>query len=162
MKAQYFLTVALTLLVTNCGSAQTEEPNSASQISSDVSQPAPAELPAQENEKTEAEDQPGTILRTDLNKVLADGPAAILGRVLTEPVFEKGKFVGFRITEFTHGTPEAIDIRTGDVILRINGRMVERPEVYFEIFQELKVAGEISFELLRNGEEQTITYPVVD
>jgi len=101
-------------------------------------------------------------LRSDLNAILAAGPAALLAHVLTEPVKNSGAFVGFKITRFTHGNPPIIDLRTGDVILLVNGKKVERPEDYFIIFEELKVAREINFLLLRENKEISLSYPVIE
>ena len=96
-----------------------------------------------------------------MDGLLVEGPAGLLGRALTEPVFKRGKFEGFRITAFPRGEPKAIDLRVGDVILKVNGRSVERPENYYDIFQELKVATELRFELQRDGVEHTLVYPIV-
>ncbi len=149
------------LLSVGCGSAQTEVAEPASAATPEDSQPKQAETVDPVSEEV-VEAAPGTIRRIDLDGVLADGPGAILGRVLTEPVLERGKFVGFRITAFPRGAPAGIDLRTGDVVCRVNGRSVERPENYYEIFQELKVAGELRVELLRDGTAETLLYPIVE
>ena len=104
---------------------------------------------------------PGTIDRSALDELLAGGPAPILGMVVTEPYRERGRFVGFRIVSFTQGEPTAIDLRPGDVILAINGRRIERPEHYFEVFEALKRADELSFDVKRDGVDQQLTYPIV-
>jgi type II secretory pathway component PulC len=105
---------------------------------------------------------PGAILRADLQAVLAAGPAALLQKVVTEPVRKNGKFVGFRLAEFTQGAPAAIDLRPGDIILLVNGRKIERPENYFQVFEELQVASELRFRLLRDNEVKTLLYPIID
>jgi type II secretory pathway component PulC len=105
--------------------------------------------------------EPGTISRRDLDELLAHGPAPILAMVLTEPHRRAGRFVGFRIVAFPAGDPTAVDLRTGDVILAINGRRIERPEHYFEVFEALKTADEIELRLEREGRDQTLTYPIV-
>ncbi len=104
----------------------------------------------------------GKILRSDLMVVINQGPAVLLSKVETKPFKQQGKFLGFQIAAFTQGMPTVIDLKPGDVILKVNGRKVERPEHYFEIFQELKVAGELRFDILRDGAAQTLLYPIVD
>jgi type II secretory pathway component PulC len=104
--------------------------------------------------------EPGTIRRADLDALLAAGPGALLTRVETAPVHQAGRFVGFRITGFPQGAPRAIDLRAGDVVLRVNGHGVERPEQYFEAFRTLAGAAEIRFEILRDGEPMELLYPI--
>ncbi len=162
MKIQCIFSVLFALAIVSCGANQTKVSGSTVIKANSASPSPPKETPPQKSEEAETAPRSGTISRGDMNKVLADGPAALLGKVMTEPFFKNGKFIGFRITEFTGNIPEMIDLRSGDVVLEVNGRMIERPESYYEIFQELKVAGEIRFKLLRDGQEQSIAYPIVD
>lgn len=105
---------------------------------------------------------PGTITRQDLDAVLRAGPAAILSMVITEPVLKNGRFVGFKIARFTGKRPTAIDLRSGDVILKANGKTVERPEHYFAVLEDLKIATELRIEVLRDGEKTTLIYPILN
>jgi len=158
------LVVLVSLLVvaaSGCGSAQTDRSDSVDSTASDTATEPEEKQAIVEAEETPASLQPGTISRSDLDEVLVEGPGGVLGRALTEPVFKSGKFLGFRITAFPRGEPTAIDLRVGDVILKVNGSSVERPENYYDIFQELKVATELRFELRRDGVEQTLVYPIV-
>jgi S1-C subfamily serine protease len=106
--------------------------------------------------------QPGTVRRADLDALLAEGPGALLARVETAPEQRAGKFVGFRITGFPGGAPRMIDLRRGDVVIRVNGHGVERPEQFFEAFRTLSGAAEIRFEILRGGEPVELLYPITD
>ncbi len=106
--------------------------------------------------------QPGAIVRSELDAVLAGGPGRLLGRVATEPYRPSGKFVGFRITAFTRGAPQKIDLRVGDVILAVNERSIERPEHLLEVFERLASADELIFELLRSGQRVERRYLIVD
>ncbi len=161
-KSHLVLLVLLTIIATSgCGSAQMARSDSEDSTASDPASNPEENQAIAEVEETPASPQPGTISRSDLDEVLVEGPAGILGRALTEPVFKSGKFEGFRITAFPRGEPTVIDLRVGDVILKVNGRSVERPENYYDIFQELKVATELHFELRRDGVEQTLVYPIV-
>lgn len=104
----------------------------------------------------------GTISRSALQALLAEGPAALLAAVRTAPARVGGRFVGFRIEAFTRGPPEVVDLRVGDIILGVNGRAIERPEDYYEVFQQLASAAKIEFELLRDGNRRILVYPIVD
>ncbi|HUT77194.1 MAG TPA: hypothetical protein VM285_05885 [Polyangia bacterium] len=107
-------------------------------------------------------DEPGRIRRADLDALLAEGPGALLARVETTPVRRDGKFVGFRIAGFPKGAPKAIDLRPGDVVRRVNGHGIERPEQYFEAFRTLEGAAEIRFEILRDDQPLELLYPITD
>ncbi|MCP4679479.1 MAG: hypothetical protein GY854_29110 [Deltaproteobacteria bacterium] len=163
MNRNYLVMLVFSMIIaaSGCGSAKTDPSGPEDSAASD-----PSTNPEENRAITEADPPPaslppGAILRSDLDEVLVEGPAGILGRALTEPVFKDGRFQGFRITAFPRGDPTAIDLRVGDVILKVNGRSVERPENYYDIFQELKVATELRFELQRDGAAQTLVYPVV-
>ena len=150
----------LSLFFIGCGAAQPQESapvdppmNEAKTLPVDA---------ASATSEVEAPPKEGTIKRSDLNQVLDSGPAALLAEVFIDPVLDDGRFVGFRITQFVSDSPTTIDLRVGDVIVSVNGKTVERPENYFEIFQELKTAKSLSFELLRDGEEFNLLYPIIE
>jgi type II secretory pathway component PulC len=109
-----------------------------------------------------AQRTPGTIRRVELTQILALGPGAVLAMVETEPFRKDGKFVGFKIARFVHGTPAAIDLRDGDVLTAVNGLRIVSPDDFFRVFQELQVASEIRFDVLRDGAPLTLTYPVTE
>ncbi len=159
MKTTTLLAIALFSFGVSCGAAKSE----GSQPMIDATAKTPQTLPQKAiHKETKAVAPEGMILRSDLKQVLEAGPGALLRRVMTEPAKTEGRFIGFRITEFTNGKPSTIDLCIGDVILMVNGRKIERPEHYFEVFQELKVASELRFVVLRQGVEQTLSYPIVD
>jgi S1-C subfamily serine protease len=102
------------------------------------------------------------IGRAALEEVLSAGPAGVLASVQTDSVVDDGKFVGFRIVSFRVEVDPCLDLREEDVLTRVNGRVIERPEHYFEVFEALRTAKEIRFDLLRDGEPVTLTYPVTE
>ena len=104
----------------------------------------------------------GAISRTALNRIIADGPAAVLARVTTKPHRNSGRFVGFEIMGFSLAPPTAVDLKIGDVIIAINGLRIVKPEDYFRVFEELKVASELRFEFLRNNIKEERSYPIVE
>ena len=157
--------LALTLFVSACGSASvdTVEPVEETPLAPPGGNAASGALATEPSDTSKTrEAHPGTILRRDLHKVLAAGPAGVLAMVQTEPAREKGHFIGFRITAFVKETPEAIDLRTGDVLVAVNGKKIVSPDDYFRVFQELAVASELRFDLLRDGRPETISYSIVE
>jgi len=106
----------------------------------------------------------GSIRRSAVRRALAAGPGAFLQRVELEdePVFVKGRFHGFRIAKLRGDGWEGIDLRPGDVVTRVNGKSVERPQDAFEVFHGLEIAREIRVEYERDGAPRAVAYPIVD
>ncbi len=102
------------------------------------------------------------IVRSDLDELLAQGPAYVLAMVQSDSHKVDGRFVGFRIVSFRVDLDPCIDLREDDVIIRVNGKSIERPEHYFEVFETLKTAHRVQFDIQRDGTFLVLTYPVVD
>lgn len=105
-----------------------------------------------------------TVTRTAVLDVLDKGIPWILRQVETEPELAGGQFVGFRLVTFFQSDARfrGVDIAPGDVVLRINGLPIERPEQAYRIWQELRVASEIRVEILRAGTAREVDYTIVD
>lgn len=106
---------------------------------------------------------PGTIQRAALDDVLARGPGAFLSKVAVEPDLVEGRFVGFRVTELRDTSLfSSVDLQPGDTIVAVNGHAIERPEQAFEVWSALRVASELTIDVLRNGQPRQIRYPIVE
>lgn len=128
--------------------------------------PAPAEEPV-----AEAAPSPppppatqGQIARASLLPVLEGGLGRFLQGVETEPMLERGRFVGFRLVTLY---PEderftSIDLRPGDVVTRVNGQPIERPEQAIQVWNGLRVASELMIEYLREGQPRELRFEIVD
>jgi type II secretory pathway component PulC len=150
-----FVCVALGL---GCGSAmvETTEPftetsgaTMAQQGGGPETPPAPALLP-------------GQIRRSELLRVLDEGPALLLSRVVTEPMLNAGKFVGFRIKAFNGEPPKVPALEKDDVLLDLNGQKVERPEEFFAALTSLRKAKRLEVAVLRKGSKIVLGYDIVD
>lgn len=106
----------------------------------------------------------GTIRRQELLTVLDRSPAAFLRSVESEPHIEARRFRGWRIVSFFASDPRFgdIDLRSGDVVTRINGRTIEQPDHFFVVWQELRAARELRVDLLRNGKPHVSRWDIVD
>lgn len=109
---------------------------------------------------------PGSIRRSAVRRVLAEGPGAFLQRVELdeEPVLAKGRFYGFRIAKLK-GEPsfwEGVDLAPGDVVTRVNSKPVERPQDAFEVFHALEIARELRVDYERAGARRSLVFPIVD
>ena len=109
-------------------------------------------------------------------KRLSDGKFAVdqremlastenMNQILTQaramPYMEQGKTVGFRISEIVPGSLyEKIGLQNGDVIQRVNAQEVDDPAKFFQLYQGLKTERNISIDLLRGGQRQTLNYEI--
>jgi type II secretory pathway component PulC len=99
--------------------------------------------------------------RAALDGLLSKGPAYVLAMVQIDSAKKDGKFVGFEIVSFRTELPAYLDLRPGDVVTRVNDLPIERPEQFFDVFEELKTAAEVKFDVLRDGAPKMIAVPIV-
>ena len=89
----------------------------------------------------------------DLSKILTQARAL--------PYLQEGKTVGFRISEIVAGSIyERIGLVNGDIIQRVNAEEVSDPGKFFQMYQGLKDERQITIDLLRNGQPQTLNYEI--
>ena len=109
---------------------------------------------------------PGTIGRAALDLVLDGGLGRFLGRVETEPARENGQFVGFRVVSLegplVASDPTGSGLRVGDVVVRVNGQVIERPEQALTVWEGLRVASTLAIEYLRAGQRREARFEIVN
>lgn len=125
---------------------------------------AGAEAPASASLSPAFNGQPASISRTILLPALDAGIGRFLGTVLVEAVLERGRFVGFRIRGFRDADHHYanVDLAPGDVVLRVNGSPIERPEQALAVWNGLRVTSELCVEYLRDGTRREIRIAIVD
>ncbi len=98
------------------------------------------------------------ISRLELDAILDAGPARFLQRVNRKAVLRGGKFLGWRII----GLDPLLEgvVGPGDILVRVNRRSMERPEVFFEVWQSLRRASELVLEILREDKPMEIRLPI--
>jgi hypothetical protein len=101
----------------------------------------------------------GVLDRKGLVAVVEQGLGRMLARLKLSAVMHKGRFAGFRVTEIDPSWAAA-GIEVGDVLLRLNGQPIERPEQAQEAFESLRVASEVALELLRGTEKRSLRYRI--
>jgi type II secretory pathway component PulC len=158
MSAGFRLCWVCFILVFGCGGASIEAPTPVEQTSpaaeghsSETSGISQARAPAS-----------GQIRRSDLLRVLDQGPARLLGRVVTEPVMDSGKFVGFRIKSFNGDPPLIPALELGDILLALNARQVEKPEQFFAALESLRTAKKLEVAVRRGGQKVLLIHEIVD
>ena len=134
--------------------------------------PEPAAFPATSPALAEAPPQvtytspvvQGEIPRDALVGVLELGLGSFLRGVATEPHLVDGEFVGFRLVALYPDDARfaQLDLQPGDVVTRINGQRIERPEQAFEIWSGLRVSSELLVEYLKEGEPRRLRFAIVD
>ena len=155
MTKKAILLLAAGLLVLGCGGAAESEPlNSPANASKTA--PTAADVPM----------PPGTLKRSAVKRILAQGPGAFLQRVTLDtdhPVFKDGKFHGFRIVRLNgEGFWDGVDLVPGDVVTRVNGFPLERPEHALEAFKSVDTTEELRVTYERNGEVRLLKYKILD
>ena len=106
----------------------------------------------------------GVISRHELVPVLDDGLGQYLRNVETEPAFHRGAFVGFRIVSLFPGelAYASIDLRPGDVVTRVNGQPIERPEQAVAVWEALRTASDLVVNYRRGDQEYALHFRIVD
>lgn len=150
------LVVSTLLVLPACGGAPAARP---------ARQPAVSAAPPPVTPIADAAGQ-ATIARAELDAVLDGGLGRFLGRVETEPAREAGRFVGFRIVAL-EGRLVVNDLadrglRPGDVVVRVNGQIIERPEQALTVWEGLRVASTLAIEYLRAGQRREARFEIVD
>ena len=106
---------------------------------------------------------PGTLFRSEVNRTVEEGLGFFLQRVSVEPDLAQGKFQGFRITELR--PPEwwqGVDLRPGDVVVRVNDLPIERDIDAYNAFQSLRAATALKVTFLRAGMKRELVFAIVD
>lgn len=108
-------------------------------------------LPSRQSEAVE-------LQRATLNAAIAAGPQRFMSKVILDPFFMEGRFVGFSLTRFYEGDPRfaSVDLRRGDVIMRVNGMPIGRPHQFMRAWDDLRRANEIKVEYLRGAEKRVL------
>lgn len=128
--------------------------------------PAPADIAADASvdSATARVLGPNELSRVGIASVLDAGFGHFLQTIEVAPVLERGAFVGFRIVRFRaeDGRYDGIELHPGDVVTRVNGSPIERPEQALAVFQGLRVVSELRVEYTRDRERREIRFAIVD
>lgn len=101
----------------------------------------------------------GTIARTRLLPVVDQGLGRFLSHLRLSPVFEGARFVGFAIAGIDPAWGD-IGLVPGDVLVRVNGQPIERPEQAQAAFESLRVVSEVVVDITRAGVPATLRYRI--
>lgn len=164
MRWTKFLCVAS--LVTACTSGRSHIDISPAEVPFTAPSSAGAEsVAASADAPTEEPEAPaGPLTRSLLRRSVSEGIGAFLSGVDLSPALARGRFVGFRIDRargLRRWNAAGVDLRVGDVVTRVQGGVIERPEQAQAVFQSLADAPEIVVEVLRAGAPVTVRVAVL-
>lgn len=97
----------------------------------------------------------GALDRDGVDRVLDAGLGRFLALWLVEPYLEGGRFRGWRVVRGPSGA-----VAPGDVVLRVNGRGIERPAEALDAWEDARRRDEIVVEILREGRPSTLRFPI--
>ena len=132
------------------------------------SDPSPPPMPAQA-EPAPAQIctmfvKPGVLRRTALVRLIEAGLPRWMQGVEGDRALANHRFQGWLIKSLYPGDPcyHDIDLRRGDVVQKVNGKSIEKPEQAFDVAESLKTAPAIVVDFLREGKPQRLTLAIVD
>lgn len=183
------LLVAGVVAAAGCGHASAPESSPRAEVSGARLQESPAPLakepPAQEAVASAAERNNPTsapapvavaprgscearlgrdgLRRAALNRTLDAGLGNWLRGVDVDPKLERGRFRGWIVRMLPEDACFAgLDLQAGDVVTRINGRRVERPEEAKDIWDGLRTSNALVVDFLRDGRPHTLRFDILD
>ena len=109
-----------------------------------------------------AEVQGGTIPRSVLKAELDRGIGRFLQNVRVKAALSHGHFVGWELVSLFPKRPDVSvqGVQAGDILLRVNGESVERPEAFKAVWDSLGDAKEIVLEIERDGQPSSVHYAI--
>lgn len=104
---------------------------------------------------------PGHLARVEVDRILVThGASWFFRQVMIDPVMRRdGKFSGWRVV----GLPadwSSVDVRPGNVVTRINGLTLERPEEFWEVWASVAKTAEVKIDLMRDGAARQVIIPI--
>lgn len=91
----------------------------------------------------------------DMNKLSRDA------RVIPNYDRESGTYKGFKLIGVRPNSMyRALGIRSGDVILQVNGEEIDSPTKALELFNKLQTSNKIALDVKRRGKTETLVYKI--
>src|SRR5262249_52166374 len=104
---------------------------------------------------------PGHLRREDVLAVLSDGVPVFLRKVDVDPVRDRGgRFHGWRIVSLKDDELASGALKPGDVLRLVNGKPIEDPYQFYDVFQSLAFAPELHLSLERDGAPSELRFPI--
>ena len=103
------------------------------------------------------------ILRADYEAVIKAGIQPVMRWYLTMPAYDAAeKFLGFRIVRILKNELKDGPLKLGDILRRVNGRVIETPGQVEIIWRELWSRKTLTLSMIRESRPMNITIPIVE
>ncbi|MGE4318671.1 MAG: hypothetical protein AB7E96_07160 [Deferribacterales bacterium] len=87
---------------------------------------------------------------------------SVMKAVMITPFERKGKFVGYRLTKMKPDSALArLGLVSGDVIIRLNGKELKDPAIFFDALSNTENLSSITIDLERNSAKKTIYVEII-
>lgn len=108
--------------------------------------------------------KPGVIKRASLVAVVNAGMARWLQAVDGDRALANHRFQGWLIKNLHPADPcyAQVDLRRGDVVQKVNGKSIEKPDQAFEVFESLRTAPTLVVDYLRDGKPRQLSLTITD
>lgn len=152
-RTRWFSALSLVVYATACGGRH--EPAQAPEPSPSTNAPSAATAPPSGAPIT-------ALSRSGVKQTIDKGLGVFLQNVAVEdfPAMRNGKFLGFKLRAVNPSWN--IDLKPGDVILRVNGMPIEHPEDADAALRALEKAPALKVDYERDGKARTLELPIVD
>jgi len=153
------------LLLLSCATAPPEKVAPPAPAPEPVAAPAAAPAPPAPPPRTcDMFARPGVLRRAALVRTIDAGLPLWLQGVEGDRVLANHRFQGWLVKSLHPGDPcyQDVDLRSGDVVLRVNGKSIEKPDQAFDVVQSLRTAPAIVVDYLRDGKPRQFTLPIAD
>jgi hypothetical protein len=143
---------------TAMGSFQHEEPTTVAE----AGPPTTAAPPAPRTCEMFA--RPGVLKRAALVGLLDAGLPRWLQGVEGDRALAKHRFQGWLVKSLYPDDPcyKEVDLRPGDVVQKVNGKSIEKPEQAFDVAESLRTAPALVVEYLRDGKATRLSIAITD
>jgi type II secretory pathway component PulC len=103
-----------------------------------------------------------SLKRSQVKWQITKGLGYFLQNVTVEdyPAMRANKFYGWKVKSVAADWP--VDIRPGDVVMRVNGMPIEHPEEADAALRSLEKAKALRVDFERDGKPQTLELPIVE
>lgn len=82
---------------------------------------------------------------------------SVIKSILIVPYERNGQFEGYRVRRMTNTSVlKKIGVKRNDVIMRLNGKSLETPAVFFDALKNAENLSAVSLDILRAGKKMTL------
>jgi S1-C subfamily serine protease len=106
----------------------------------------------------------GVLKRAALVRLLDSGLPRWLQGVEGDRALANHRFQGWLVKSLHPDDPcyAEVDLRAGDIVQKVNGKSIEKPEQAFDVAESLRKAPALVIEYLRDGKAQRLSIAIED